>query len=412
MKRRSLVTSVALLLTTAMMAQNSVDLEQFKRDLRTITTAVPFLLIAPDSRSGAMGDAGVSLSPDANSLHWNPSKIAFAPNELEISLGYSPWLKNLVPDINMAYLAGYYRLNDRSSIGSSLRYFSLGDITFTDQGGNVIGQFRPNEFAIDGTYALKLNDKFSMGISLRYIYSNLTNGIAVGGVETKPGTSVATDISCFYTTDIKLGDKDGVFSFGANISNIGSKMAYSSTDERDFIPINLRIGPTLTVDIDEFQKFTITTDLNKLLVPSQPAYSKTNPNEIVSGKNPDVGVAAGMFQSFYDAPGLVIFDEQTDEFIGVEPGTKFKEEMREINIAAGMEYWYADQFAIRAGYFHEHYTKGNRRFFTVGAGLKYKVFALDFSYLIPTSQQNPLANTLRFTLRFNFADLDADGDES
>lgn len=404
MIKRTTIFAFALLFAVGSSAQNTVDLEEFKRELRTITTAVPFLLIAPDSRSGAMGDAGVSLSADANALHWNPSKIAFAPNQMEMSLGYSPWLKNLVPDINMAYLSGYYRLDKQAAVGLSLRYFSLGDITFTDIGGNTIGQFKPNEFAVDGTYARKFTDRFSMGISLRYVYSNLTNGIAVGGVESKPGTSVATDISMFYTnSDIKLGSKDGVFAFGINISNIGSKMSYSSTSERDFLPINLRLGPTLTIEIDEFQEFTITTDINKLLVPSQPAYGRIDPNQIVSGMNPDVGVAAGMFQSFYDAPGLVVFDDD-DNFVGVEKGTRFTEEMREINIGAGMEYWYDGQFAIRAGYFHEHYTKGNRRFFTVGAGLRFKKFALDFSYLIPTQQQHPLANTLRFTLGFNFDD--------
>lgn len=410
--KKLLIVPVLALLTTQVMGQNSVDLDKFETELRTITTAVPFLLIAPDSRSGAMGDAGVSLSADANAMHWNPSKIAFAPNQLEISLGYSPWLKALVPDINMAYLSGYYRLDKKSALGSSLRYFSLGDITFTDAGGNTIGQFRPNEFAWGVAYARQLGKGFSMGISLRYIYSNLTNGIAVQGVETKPGKSIATDVSMFYTSDnLKLGDKDAVFSFGVNASNIGAKMAYSSTAERDFIPINLRLGPTLTIEIDEFQKFTVTADLNKLLVPSQPAYSRKDPSQIVSGKDPDVGVAAGIFQSFGDAPGNVLFDED-DNFIGVEKGSRFKEEMREINIGGGMEYWYADQFAIRAGYFHEHYTKGNRRFFTVGAGLRYSVFALDFAYLIPTQQQHPLANTLRFTLRFNFSELGGDGDDT
>ena len=365
--------------------------------LNTITTAVPFLMIGPDSRSGGMGDAGVALPADANAIHWNPSKLAFAENESEFRLSVSPWLRNLVPDMSLAYIAGYRKLkNKRTAIGGSLRYFNLGSITFTDINGSVIRDFKPAEFAVDLAFAQQFSDKFAGGIALRYINSNLTGGLNVSGANTKAGQSVAADVSFFYRKkDLDLGSNTATFAFGANFSNIGAKMSYSDAARRDFIPINMRIGPCLTLDIDDYNSVSFNVDINKLLVPTPPIYTADG-DTILSGEDPQRGVAAGIIGSFSDAPG----DLTTD--YTVISGSRFKEEMREINYAGGLEYWYAKQLAIRAGYFYEHQTKGNRKYLTMGVGLRYSIFQIDISYLIANTQRSPLANTLRFTLGFNF----------
>jgi hypothetical protein len=377
--------------------------------LNTITTAVPFLLISVDSRAGGMGDAGVAVSPDANSIHWNPSKLAFAENDGEFMMSYSPWLRNLVPDMSLAYLAGYKKLsNNRSAIGGSLRYFNLGSITFTNIDGSVIRDFKPAEFAVDLAFAQQFGDNFSGGVAIRYVNSNLTGGISVQGAQSKAGQSVAADVSFFYRKpEIQMGDKEGLFAFGINVSNIGAKMAYTSSANKDFIPINLRLGPSFTLDLDEYNKITFNLDANKLLVPTPPVYYPdnridpvTNERAVVSGRNPNVGVAEGIFGSFTDAPGVVI--QNDDSTYSVLAGSRWREEIREVNLAGGFEYWYANQFAFRTGYFWEHYTKGNRKYFTLGAGVRYSKFALDMSYLIANTQRSPLANTLRFTLGFMF----------
>ncbi len=365
--------------------------------LNTITTAVPFLMIGPDSRSGGMGDAGVALPADANAIHWNPSKLAFAENESEFRLSVSPWLRNLVPDMSLAYISGFRKLkNKRSAIGASLRYFNLGSITFTDVNGSVIRDFKPAEFAVDIAFAQQFSDRFSGGIALRYINSNLTGGLNVSGANTKAGQSVAADVSFYYRKkDLDLGDMNAMFAFGANFSNIGAKMSYSDAARRDFIPINMRLGPCLTLDIDEYNSVSFNVDLNKLLVPTPPIYTADG-DTILSGEDPTRGVAAGIIGSFSDAPGDLTKD------YNVVAGSKLKEELREINYAGGLEYWYAKQFAFRTGYFWEHQTKGNRKYFTMGLGVRYSIFSLDFSYLIANTQRSPLANTLRFTLGFNF----------
>ena len=365
-------------------------------NLNTITTAVPFLLISPDSKSGAMGDVGVATTPDASSMHWNPAKLAFTKDDIGISVSIVPWLRELVPDINLQYIGGYYKLNDNEAIGYELRYFSLGDITFTDGSGQVIGQYKPNEMAFGTAYSRKLSRDFSIAISARYIYSNLTGGQTAGGTETIAGQSIAADVSTYYTKPITIADKKSDISFGMNISNIGNKISYTETITRDFIPINLRLGTDVTSEIDDYNKMSFAIDFNKLLVPSPPIYDADG--NLIAGKDPEVSVVSGMFQSFGDAPG------ELDETGNPVPGSIFKEEMREINISAGFEYWYANQFALRAGYFHEHDTKGGRKYLTFGSGVKYNVFALDFSYLISTSNiggTNPLANTMRFTLVFD-----------
>lgn len=372
--------------------------------LNTITTAVPFLMIAPDSRSGALGDAGVALSADANCMHWNPAKMAFNENDLDISLSYAPWLRALVDDMNLAYLTGIDKLNKRQAIGYALRYFSLGNITFTDEVGTTIRDFQPAELSIDMGFSQKFSEKFSGGVAGRFIHSNLTGGISVLGAESKPGISVAADVGLFYTNKYAnwFGGK-GTFNWGMNISNIGAKMSYTETAQRDFIPTNLRLGSYYKFQVDDYNSVALTFDLNKLLVPTQPVYNQDDANTIASGYDPNVGVATGMIQSFYDAPGVVSFND--DDTYSIEDGSIFREELREINIGGGLEYEFLDVFAFRTGYFFEHYSKGNRQFVTLGAGIKYTVFAIDLSYLISTTQQNPLANTLRFTLRMQFSEI-------
>ncbi|MBC8301990.1 MAG: type IX secretion system outer membrane channel protein PorV [Pelagibacterales bacterium] len=383
------------ILSGLLMAFNSfAQIEYSELSLNTITTAVPFLLIAPDSRSGAMGDVGVATSPDANSMHWNPAKLAFTSEDIGASISYVPWLRALVPDINLSYITGYKKLDDNQAVGLEMRYFSLGDITFTDIVGTTIGQYKPHEFALGGSYARKLSDQFSLAISGRYIYSNLTGGQSAGGIETVAGQSIASDLAGFYTKPVRMGGQDMDLAVGLNISNIGSKVSYTETSIRDFIPINMRLGTALGADIDDYNKISLAIDMNKLLVPTPPIYdvndvdNDLDKEEILYGKDDNVGVVSGIFQSFGDAPG------------------GYKEEFREINYSVGSEYWYNDQFAIRAGYFFEHDTKGGRKFFTFGSGVKYSAFILDFSYLVNASTDagatNPLANTMRFSMTWNF----------
>ncbi len=369
-------------------------------NLNTITTAVPFLLISPDSRSGAMGDVGVATSPDANSMHWNPAKLSFTEDNIGISVSIVPWLRELVPDINLQYIGGYYKLNENESIGYELRYFSLGDITFTNNSGDVIGQFKPNELAVGSAYSRRLSQNFSIAISGRYIYSNLTGGQTAGGLETNAGQSIAADISAFYTKPIEIVNNNSDFSIGMNISNMGNKLSYTETVTRDFIPINMRLGINLSTNFDQYNRMSFAIDLNKLLVPTPPLLDSDG--NLIAGKDPEVSVVSGIFQSFSDAPGEI------DENGSAVSGSVFREEIREINISTGIEYWYDNQFALRTGYFHEHDTKGGRKFLTFGSGIKYNVFALDFSYLVSTSNfggTNPLANTMRFTLVFDIGSI-------
>lgn len=346
----------------------------------TITTGVPFLSIAPDSRAGAMGDAGVATSPDVNSQHWNPAKYAFAESEMGIGLSYTPWLRNLVSDINLAYLVGYKRLDDQQTMSASLRYFSLGDISFMSEYGDPTGQQSPNEFALDMGYTRLLSDNFSGAVALRYIRSDLTGGQLVNGAETHAGNSFAADVAFYFQKEIRVNRKNSIFSSGINISNIGSKISYTDGETKDFIPTNLKLGVAYKTEIDRYNTITIAFDANKLLVPTP----DTTDVDIITGLGSSKSPIAGIFTSFTDAPGGM------------------SEELKEINLSAGVEYWYNNQFAIRAGYFYEDVNKGNRKFFTAGAGLKMNVFALDFSYLLPVAQNNPLANTLRFTLSFDF----------
>lgn len=377
-------------------------------ELNTITTAVPFLMIAPDSRSGAMGDVGVALTPNSNSMHWNPAQLAFIQTEQEYSLSYAPWLRQLVDDMNLAYLSYAVRLNKRQAYGLALRYFSLGNITFTDEVGTIIRDFQPAELSLDGGFSQKFSDRFSGGFSARFIHSNLTGGVAVQGAESRPGISVAADLSMYYVNNqADWGEKDGTFSLGLNMSNLGAKMSYTETAARDFIPSNLRIGAAYETKFDDYNSLTLAMDLNKLLVPTPPHYEFDSLGRyIFSGMDPNVGVATGIIQSFYDAPGIKVDPiDGSDPYI--LPGSRLAEELREINLGFGLEYNFADVFAFRSGYFFEHYSKGNRQFVNLGFGVKFTTLTVDMSYLISTSGNgtNPLGNTLRFTLGLQFSEL-------
>ncbi|MFM7823324.1 MAG: type IX secretion system outer membrane channel protein PorV, partial [Bacteroidota bacterium] len=345
---------VAFLSIVASPSQAQYNRDELLGQLNTITTAVPFLIISPDARAGGMGDAGVASASDVNSIHWNPAKLAFMEQKMAFGVSYTPWLRKLVPDINLAYVSFAKQLKGDQALGASLRYFSLGNITFTDGSGNEIGQFDPAEFAFDVAYSRKLSENISGGIAIRYINSNLTGGFTVENNATKAGQSVAADISGYYRKEIEIGKKDADLSIGLNIANIGSKISYTETGRKDFIPINLRFGPALNLKLNEFNELAFVLDFNKLLVPTPPIYSDSLSNgeqQILYGNSPDVSVAQGIFQSFGDAPN------------------GGKEELQEINIAGGLEYWYDRQFAFRAGYFFEHENKGNRKYFTLGAGL-------------------------------------------
>lgn len=361
---------------------------------RPISVAVPFLLIAPDSRSSAMGDVGVAISPDANSIYWNPAKLAFIEPQAGFSLSYSPWLRNLVNDMFLANLGGYYRLDDQQVVGASLRYFNLGDIQFTDINGEPIRDFTPRELAFDVSYSRKLSERIGVAITGRFIHSNLSANLTLPNQqESKPGNTGAVDLSFYYNSrEFNVAGRPSNIAFGANISNIGAKISYSNDNEQDFIPTNLRLGSAFTTSLDPLDRNTITLalDFNKLLVPSPP--ERDEDGNIINGTDPrEKTLISGIFGSFSDAPD------------------GFSEELQEISIAFGAEYIYHDingndVFSARAGYFNEHENKGDRKYFTVGVGIDYRQIGLDVSYLIPQSQSNnnPLAETLRFTISFDF----------
>ena len=372
-----------------------------KGGISTVTTAVPFLLITPDARAGGMGDAGVASTPDANSMFWNPSKYAFAEKDFGMAMSYTPWLRQLVPDISLSSLSGYKRINKMATVSGSLRYFTLGSVQFTDNNGASIGTFKPNEFALDAGYSQKLSQRFSVGMAFRYINSNLTNSIPLPGssTTTHPGRSFAVDISCYYhSKKLDLGEKKGEAAFGANISNIGKKISYTDNADpssQSFIPTQLRIGGSFKIHLDEYNTITFLADATKLLVPTPPIWLlDANGNRIpdgnggyliAAGKDPYRSVTSGMFGSFTDAPGGVT------------------EELQLIRVSGGMEYWYNNLLAFRTGYYYENKYQGNRQYLTFGLGVKYSVFSIDMSYLAPVTQRNPLQNTLRFSLLFDFS---------
>lgn len=383
--------------------------------LNTITTALPFMAITPDSRAGGMGDAGTALSPTANSIYWNTSMLNFSEDKGEISVSYTPWLRQLTNDIHLSYVSGYYKINERHSVGGALRYFSLGEITFTSDQGDVIRDDKPSEYEISGGYAFRTSSRTSVGLNGKFAYSNLTGGLPVAGTATKAGVVGAADISFTYRNDdAKIGKTRGVYTFATTINNIGNKVRYTdvgSNSPGDFIPMNIKIGNSFLAEIDKYNDLVFSIDVQRLLVPTPAFYDFNDDNEFVmmSGKSGDVGVIAGMIQSFYDAPGVVATDEAGNYIQSAEDGSyqivkgsKFKEELAEINLATGLEYWYNDLFALRGGFFYEHPTKGARQFFNFGAGFKYNKFSIDISYLAALKRNNPLANTLRFTLKMTF----------
>jgi len=381
--------------------------------LNTITTALPFMAITPDSRAGGMGEAGTALSPSSTSVYWNTAGLSFAEKNSELSLSYTPWLRQLTNDMHLSYLSGYLRVNKKHAIGGALRFFSLGEITFTDASGNVLRNDKPSEFEVTGAYAFKLSDKFSIGVNGKFAYSNLTGGLTVAGVMTKPGKVGAADLSMTYFNDrVKIGRNNATYTFATTINNIGNKVAYSVLAKRDFIPMNLKIGNALTLKYDSYNTITYALDIQRLLVPTPAFYDNINGQvTMLSGRSGDVGVINGMLQSFYDAPGVVAKDENGDYIQNndgtyqIVKGSRFKEELSEINIAAGAEWWYNETFAIRSGVFYESRNKGNRQYLNLGASLKYNMFGIDFSYLASLNgRQNPLANTLRFTLRLYLGD--------
>jgi len=408
MNRISLILLI-ISISASSFGQNAIG--QDTENANPITTAVPFLTIAPESRAAGMGDVGVATSADISSIKYNVAKYPFAENEYGLSISYTPWLKALVSDINLLFLSGYSKLNEKQSISGSLTYFSLGSIQFMNDQGDFIQDYTPTEFAFKFGYSRLLTEKLSLGISLGYIYSNLTGGYANSGTATA-GNSFAADLGLFYTDDIEVSGKNTNYALGFSITDIGNKMSYSNGEEKNFIPTTMRLGAAVTIDLDDYNSIMVAADMSKLLVPTPPIYYELGDiidgdtlkpgdnriGEVEYGMNPNVSVGSGMFQSFYDAPGIV----QTDGSRSV-----FQEEIKEVMWSVGVEYWYAKQFALRGGYFHESTIKGNRKYFTAGLGLRYNVFGIDFAYLIPSNGNNsPLANTLRFTLSFDFAALE------
>ncbi|MGI6718647.1 MAG: type IX secretion system outer membrane channel protein PorV [Bacteroidales bacterium] len=396
-KKLLLGISLLLFANSVLLAQNdepTYEGQQARLGINTINSAVPFLTLSPDARSGSMGDLGVATTPDINSMHWNPAKYAFMDGVAGFSLNYTPWMRKIVSDINLINAVGYYKINDVSAVAASINYFSLGEVIFrkdADDPGNIV---RPNEFSIDGTYARKFSEKISAAVATRFIYSNLTQGHVEGS---KAGMAVAADISMYYTEPISIGRMDADIAVGVNISNIGSKLSYDvNKNQKEFIPTTFRVGPALNMHLDDYNSLLISAELSKLLVPTSPI--RDAEGNVLYGKDDDISSILGLFRSFYDAPGFTI-NEETGDTIKIG---KFREELQELMLSVGGEYWYNETFAVRAGYFFENPRKGDRQFITLGAGLKYNLFGIDLSYLISLGQRNPLQNTLRFSLSFNF----------
>ena len=380
MKRLTLVLSLMLLMTFSASAQLK------KTDIfNPVYTAVTSQTIAPDARAAGMGDVGVATDPDVNSQYWNPAKYPFTISRAGVSLNYTPWLRQLVNDMYLANLVGYYRIGDFSAVSTSLRYFNMGEVTMKESIGGSNGMtINPYEMSFDVAYSLLLSEKFSIAAGLRWIYSDLTYDYSS---ETTPGSAFAADIAAYYQNYINIGQRECQLGIGLNISNIGSKINFGSDTNSEFIPTNMRLGASLMIPVDEYNRFSIAADANKLLVPTRPIQgeneSQVDYDARLQKDYYDVSSIAGIFKSFGDAPG------------------GFKEELQEVGWSLGGEYTYNDKFSLRAGYHHESETKGNRKYFTVGAGFKMSAFSLDAGYVIATAKSNPLDQTLRFTLTFD-----------
>jgi hypothetical protein len=358
----------------------------------TILTAVPFLRIAPDARGGSMAEAGIVADPSAASMHYNASNLVFAEDKNALSLNFTPWLQALnLDDLYLSYIAGYNKLNKNEVVGGHIRYFSLGKIVWIGSDGIENGVGSPREFELAAAYARKLGDNFSAGLTGKYIYSNLASGAQAGGQLISAGTSIAADISLTYRKRTNISKYKGYYAIGMNLSNLGSKLSYTENAIKDFIPTNLGIGGMLRIDFDNFNTLAFVLDVNKLMVPS-PA-SLSNPEWDVKGK-----------KNVADWSEKTLFDGVFGSFSDAQAG--FSEELKEFYYSLGIEYLYDKQFAVRGGYFYENQLKGGRRFFNIGAGIKYSVFEFNLSYLAPTSiQRTPLDNTLRFGVNFNFSDF-------
>lgn len=380
MKRLTLVLSLMLLMTLSASAQLK------KTDIfNPVYTAVTSQTIAPDARAAGMGDVGVATDPDVNSQYWNPAKYPFTISRAGVSLNYTPWLRQLVNDMYLANLVGYYRIGDFSAVSTSLRYFNMGEVTMKESIGGSNGMtINPYEMSFDVAYSLLLSEKFSIAAGLRWIYSDLTYDYSS---ETTPGSAFAADIAAYYQNYINIGQRECQLGIGLNISNIGSKINFGSDTNSEFIPTNMRLGASLMIPVDEYNRFTVAADANKLLVPTRPIQgeneSQVDYDARLQKDYYDVSSIAGIFKSFGDAPG------------------GFKEELQEVGWSLGGEYTYNDKFSLRAGYHHESANKGNRKYFTVGAGFKMSAFSLDAGYVIATAKSNPLDQTLRFTLTFD-----------
>ena len=372
------VLSIAFV-TTTVMAQNKEDM------FNPVNTSVTSQTIAPDARAAGMGDVGAATDPDVVSQYWNPAKYPFTISRAGVALNYTPWLRQLVSDMDLAYLVGYCRIGDYSAVSGSLRYFSLGEV-YTSSATDATNDMtiNPYEMSLDVAYSLMLSEKFSLSAAVRWIYSDLTYDFTE---DTSPGSAFAADVSCYYQNYLNIGARECQLGLGFNVSNIGSKISFGGDEHSEFIPTNMRLGASLMIPVDEYNRFTIAADANKLLVPTYPKQKEEETSQEYQDRLEkeyfDVSSISGMFKSFNDAPN------------------GFKEELEEIQWSVGAEYTYHDQFAIRAGYHHESENKGNRKYFTVGAGFRMSVFSLDAGYVIATAKSNPLDQTLRFTLSFD-----------
>ena len=375
-------------MTAFLVSVSALNLQaQDKKNMfNPVNTAAVFMNIAPDARSGAMGDVGVSTEADANSQYWNPAKYPFNIARAGVAANYTPWLRKLVNDINLANLAGFYRIGDYSAVSGSLNFFSLGDVFLSEAEDAMT--INPYEMSLDVGYSRMLSETFSMGVALRFIYSDIKYDYTA---ESSAGKAFAADIAMYHNGYLMLGNRECSLGWGLNVSNIGSKISYGGDDHAEFIPTNLRLGATLTVPIDEYNKFSFTAEANKLLVPTEPKQEegeKTNDYLArLDREYYDISPISGIFKSFHDAPG------------------GFKEEMEEVQWSIGAEYTYNDRFSLRAGYHHESENKGNRKYFTAGAGFKMNIFSIDAAYVFSTSQSNPLDQTMRFTLGFDLDGL-------
>lgn len=380
---RSLLTLICVMLLS--LCSLTVSAQDKKDMFNPVNASVTSQTIAPDARAAGMGDVGAATDPDVNSQYWNPAKYPFTISRAGIALNYTPWLRQLVSDMDLAYLAGYYRIGDYSAVSGSLRYFSLGEVfTSSGQAGDNDMTINPYEMSLDVAYSMMLSENFSLAAGVRWIYSDLTYDYTE---DTTPGSAFAADLSCYYQNYLNIGQRECQLGLGLNISNVGSKITFGGSDYSEFIPTNLRLGASLVVPVDEYNRFSFSADANKLLVPTYPKQldgeSSSEYEDRVQKEYYDVSSISGIFKSFHDAPNGM------------------KEELEEIQWSVGAEYIYHDQFAIRAGYHHEAENKGNRKYFTLGAGFKMNVFSLDVGYVIATAKSNPLDQTLRFSLSFD-----------